>query len=149
MEFYIKSYNELCKEELYEILKVRNEVFVVEQECPYQDCDGKDKHAYHLYIIENNKIIGYLRILNKGISYDEVSIGRVLVHKNHRNKGIGRKLMQKAIDHILNEMKEYDIRISAQVYLLDFYSSLGFKTTSKEYLEDDIPHIEMLYSKTK
>ncbi len=145
MEWKIKRFGDLKIEEVYGILKARNEVFVVEQQCTYQDCDGKDKWAYHLYLEENGEIIAYLRILYKGILFDEITIGRVLVSKIHRRRNIGRDMMIKAIRFIEEELNENAIRISAQLYLVDFYTSLGFKQVSDEYLEDDIPHIEMLY----
>lgn len=145
MKWIIKKFKELKTEELYNILKIRNEVFVVEQQCAYQDCDGKDKFSYHLFLEENGQIIAYLRILEKGTSYDEISIGRVLVCKEHRGKGLAKEMMLKAIDFIKNALNERDIRISAQSYLLNFYSSFGFQEVSEEYLEDDILHIEMLH----
>ncbi|MGJ0908942.1 GNAT family N-acetyltransferase [Clostridium botulinum] len=147
MNFKIKKFNELSVEEIYEILKIRNEVFIVEQECPYEDCDGKDKNAYHLFYMGEGKVIFYLRILEKGLSYDEISIGRVLVDKDYRGKGLARKSILQAIDFIQNNLKENSIRISAQHYLMDFYKSFGFKPVSEVYLEDNIPHIEMLYRK--
>ncbi|MCR1975207.1 GNAT family N-acetyltransferase [Clostridium sporogenes] len=147
MNFKIKKFNELTVEEIYEILKIRNEVFIVEQECPYEDCDGKDKNAYHLFYMEEGKVISYLRILEKGLSYDEISIGRVLVNKDYRGKGLARKSILQAIYFIRNDLKENSIRISAQHYLMDFYKSFGFEPVSEVYLEDNILHIEMLYKK--
>lgn len=146
MEWNIKRFNQLSIEEIYEILQIRNEVFVVEQKCAYQDCDGKDKHSYHLFYSHKGKIVSYLRILEKGISYKEISIGRVLTKKEYRNKGLIRKGMLKAINFIEENLGENSIRISAQEYLKEFYKSLGFKEVSKVYLEDNIPHVEMLYS---
>lgn len=96
---------------------------------------------------DNGIIIAYLRILEKGISYDEISIGRVLINKDYRGKGLARKLMLKAIEFIENNINEKEIKISAQAYLLDFYRSLGFNEVSEVYLEDNIPHIDMLYKK--
>ena len=145
MNWQIKKYNELTTDEIYEILRVRNEVFVVEQKCPYQDCDSKDKSAYHLFSMEDGNIISYLRVLEKGISYKEISIGRVLVAKNARGKGLAKEGISKAINFIRNNLKEASIRISAQAYLISFYKTLGFSEVSEVYLEDDIPHIEMLY----
>ncbi|KEI76324.1 GNAT family N-acetyltransferase [Clostridium botulinum] len=147
MEWKLKKFKELSVEEMYEILRVRNQVFIVEQECPYQDIDYKDKNAYHLFAHDNGIIIAYLRILEKGISYDEISIGRVLINKDYRGKGLARKLMLKAIEFIENNMNENEIKISAQAYLLDFYRSLGFNEVSEVYLEDNIPHIDMLHKK--
>lgn len=147
MNWKIKKFNELNVEEIYKILALRNEVFIVEQECPYLDCDDKDLNSYHLFSEENGEIVAYLRILEKGVSYDEISIGRVAVKKIRRGKGISRKMMLKAIEFIENNLSEDTIKIQAQAYLLNFYSSLGFKAVSQEYLEDDIPHIDMLYKK--
>ncbi len=147
MNWEIKKFKELKVEELYEILRIRNTVFVIEQQCIYQDVDDKDKNAYHLFAMENGKVVAYLRILGKGISYREVSIGRVLTNNNYRGKGLGKELMLKAIHFIENDLKEETIRISAQEYLLNFYGSLGFKSVSDMYIEDDIPHVEMLYKK--
>lgn len=147
MNWKIKKFNELNIEEIYKILALRNEIFIVEQECPYLDCDDKDLNSYHLFLRENGEIVSYLRILEKGVSYDEISIGRVAVKKSYRGKGISRKMMQKAIEFIENNLSENTIKIQAQAYLLDFYSSLGFKAVSDEYLEDNIPHIDMIYKK--
>lgn len=147
MNWELKKFDDLKVEEIYKILKIRNEVFIVEQQCAYQDCDGKDENSYHLFLRDNDKIIAYLRILKKGVSYDEISIGRVLVHKDYRGKGISRELMLKAINYIEVNLNEKEIKIQAQSYLVNFYRSLGFKEVSNEYLEDNIPHMDMLYKK--
>lgn len=147
MQFIKKKFDELTTNELYEILQVRNKVFVVEQECYYQDCDGKDEEAIHFLAINKNKIIGYLRILPKELAYEEVAIGRVLVIKEYRGKKIAVKLMTEAISYISNVLGEDEIRISAQLYLKKFYEELGFEQASEEYLEDNIKHMEMFYSK--
>ncbi len=147
MQWYIKEFKELDTNEIYEILKLRSEVFIVEQQCVYQDIDGKDDSSYHLFALDKGMIAAYLRILEKGSSYNEISIGRVLIAKNYRGKGLGRELMLKAIDFIDNTIKEDAIRISAQEYLVKFYRDLGFDIVSDVYLEDGIPHIEMLYEK--
>ncbi|WP_251859876.1 GNAT family N-acetyltransferase [Clostridium sp. Marseille-Q2269] len=146
MGWNLKKFNELTTEEIYEILRVRNQVFVVEQECAYEDCDGKDKSSYHLFYMEEGKVISYVRILPKGLTFHEISIGRVLVNKDYRGKGFARQNISKAIEFVENNLKENSIRISAQHYLLEFYKSFGFKPVSEVYLEDDIPHIEMLYN---
>ena len=145
MNWKIKKFKELNIEELYKILALRNEVFIVEQECPYLDCDDKDFNSYHLFSEENGEIVSYLRIIENENS--QISIGRVIVRKNYRKKGIAREMMLKAIEFVVNNLKEDVIKIQAQAYLLDFYSSLGFKATSDEYLEDNIPHIDMIYKK--
>jgi len=139
----VKHYDLLTKDELYEIMQLRNEVFVVEQNCVYQDIDGKDTTAFHLCYYDKDELVGYLRILNRGASYDEVSIGRVIVKASHRDKKIGRVIMVESIDYIKTVLNEPTIRISAQAYLKKFYTSLGFEVVSDEYLEDNIPHIEM------
>lgn len=146
MLWQLKKFEELTSEEVYEILKIRTEVFIVEQNCPYQDSDYKDQSSYHLFSRENNKIVAYLRILEKGVSYDEISIGRVLVVKEYRGKSLAKELMLNAIKFIENTLKENEIKISAQAYLIDFYRSVGFKEVSEIYLEDDIPHVDMFYS---
>lgn len=145
MGWELKKFDELSIEEIYEILKLRNEVFIVEQKCAYQDCDGKDKQAYHLFLTNNGEIASYLRILNKGVSYNEVSIGRVLVNTKYRKRNLARETMVRAIKFIQEELYETEIRIEAQAYLIEFYKSLGFKEVSEVFLEDNIPHIEMLY----
>lgn len=144
MNWYIKKFEELTVKELYEILRVRSEVFVVEQNCVYQDCDNKDKYAYHLFAIENKDIVAYLRILEKSVSYKEVSIGRVLSSEKHRRMGLGREAMLRAILFIKNSLNENKIRISAQEYAAPFYEGIGFEIASGYYLEDDITHVEML-----
>ena len=145
MQWKIKEFDKLNVEEVYEILKLRSEVFVVEQQCIYEDCDDKDKRSYHLFGEDNGKIVAYLRILEKGISYDEISIGRVLTNKQYRGRGLAKQMMLKAIEFIESSLNEKTIRISAQEYLLNFYSSLRFVKVSEVYLEDNIPHVEMLY----
>ncbi|MGM0409539.1 MAG: GNAT family N-acetyltransferase [Bacillota bacterium] len=147
MKWKIKKINEINSNKLYEILKARVDVFVVEQECPYPELDGKDKNSFHLWAEEEGEIIAYSRILPPGVSYEETSIGRVLVKIDYRGNGIGRKLMNKTLDYILNEMGKTEIRISAQERLVDFYESLGFEQVSEMYLEDDIPHVEMYFQK--
>jgi len=144
MEFTIKSFEELTTCELYEIIKERINVFILEQNCVYPECDGKDYQAWHVQAKEDHRLAGYLRILPPGVSFAEASIGRVLVGKDFRNQGVARSLMNLAIEYILTEMKEKQIRISAQAYLEKFYTSLGFQKVSDVYLEDNIPHIEMV-----
>lgn len=147
MNWHVKEFNQLTTKELYEILKVRAEVFVVEQQCIFQELDSKDEVSYHLFIEDNSEIIAYLRILPPNISYSEAAIGRVLTKAEHRKKGISRKLVQNAINFVTDSLGEQTIRISAQAYLLKFYNDLGFESVSEVYLEDGIEHIEMLYKK--
>ncbi|NOH16965.1 GNAT family N-acetyltransferase [Clostridium cochlearium] len=148
MNWHVKKFEELKCEEIYKILQIRNKIFIVEQKCAYQDCDGRDKKSYHLYLEDKGEIISYSRILPRKVSYNEVSIGRVLVNKNYRGTGIARKMMIKAINFIEKNLGEKEIKIQAQCYLINFYKSLGFKEISNEYLEDNIPHIDMLYKKS-
>lgn len=143
----LKAFKELTILELYEILKLRNQVFVVEQNCPYQDLDDKDKVSYHIFKWDNNKITAYSRIIPQDVSYKEASIGRVAIDLEFRQKGIGVELMNYSIQNCISIYNCDSIRISAQSYLKLFYERLGFLQTSDEYLEDGIPHIEMLYKK--
>lgn len=145
MEIQIKHYTELSLDEFHDIIALRIMVFVVEQNCPYQELDGKDKDAYHMTVSENGIVVGTLRILKKGVSYQEVSIGRVVSHPAHRDRKLGYLLMNEAIRFVEDNMKEKAIRLSAQTHLLPFYQRMNFKSTGKEYLEDGIPHTEMIY----
>lgn len=144
MKITVFKYQDLSPDRLYEILKLRSEVFVVEQKCAYQDLDNKDEKALHLVGEENNKIIAYTRIFKKGDFFKYSSIGRVLVKKDYRNKNYGRKIMKSSIDRLKKDPKEEKIELSAQKYLLKFYSELGFEKVGEEYLEDNIPHVKMI-----
>jgi ElaA protein len=139
----IKSFEELSANELYDIMRLRSEIFVVEQNCVYLDLDGKDKVALHLYGEFEGKIVAYSRLFNPGISFENASIGRVVVDANYRERKWGHDLMREAIAGIKNHFGESKITIGAQLYLKKFYESHGFVQTSEMYLEDDIPHIEM------
>ncbi len=143
--WHIKRFNELSTGELYQILQLRNEVFVVEQNCIYQDADTKDYIAYHLFQEKDHKIIAYARLFKSGDYFDKASIGRVVVQPDFRKQNLGKKLMQKAIQFLTETLNETFIEISAQTYLLKFYNDLGFKPTGAEYLEDGLPHIRMIY----
>ena len=147
MQWEIKAFDQLSLQELYTILTLRTNVFVVEQACPYPEVDGKDPNCLHLLGTINGELVAYLRILQAGLRYDEVSIGRVVIKPSHRGKGLGRLMMEQAIHCITNEWKESQIKIGAQAYLEKFYQSLGFEPVSEVYLEDDIPHLDMLYTK--
>ena len=147
MQWEIKSFDQLSLQELYTILTLRTNVFVIEQACPYPEVDGKDPNCLHLLGTINGELVAYLRILPAGLRYDKVSIGRVVIKPSHRGKGLGRLMMEQAIHYITNEWKESQIIIGAQAYLEKFYQSLGFEPVSEVYLEDDIPHLDMLYSK--
>lgn len=139
-----KGFNELSAEEMYTVLCVRQEVFVLEQECLYLDADGKDRKSFHLMGFDGNELMAYARIVEPGISYEEVSIGRILSSKNARGTGAGVELMNQALTRIELMYGKVPVRISAQSYLEKFYKKFGFEPTGKEYLEDEIPHMEML-----
>lgn len=141
----IKSFEGLTNKELYNILRLRAEVFVVEQNCPYLDLDGKDAYSFHLMgINEKNKLIAYARLLPADISFKEVSIGRVVTSPAARRTGAGVDLMQNAIQAIAEKFGRVPVRIGAQLYLKKFYERFGFVQDSAMYLEDGIEHIEML-----
>lgn len=144
MKLTFKAFDELTNTELYEILQLRSEIFVVEQNCVYNDLDGLDQKAWHLYATENDHIIGYVRLSKPGTRFKTASIGRVVTREAYRRKGISTLLMKKAIEHIEEEWGENMISLSAQKYLRIFYESLGFKVVSDVYLEDGIPHFKML-----
>ena len=141
----IKKFNELTINELYELLKLRAEVFIVEQKCIFNDIDDKDLKSIHIMIKTNNKIEAYLRVLEPGVSYSNSSVGRVLVAKDSRKNGLARKIVKEGINYIINNFQNKNITIGAQEYLKDFYESLGFKAISQVYLEDGIPHLDMVY----
>jgi len=139
-----KSFSELTTNELYEILQLRSEVFVVEQDCVYQDIDFKDQKALHIIGLKNNKIIAYTRIFKPNDYFQEASIGRVVVAKNERKFGYGHIIMKYSIEAVKSFFNESIIKISAQKYLKEFYQSHEFIQVGKEYLEDGIPHIGMI-----
>ena len=143
VKIVVKKFNDLSLEELYSLLQLRSEVFVVEQECVYQDIDEKDYKSLHVIFKKGNKIIAYTRLFNKGQYFKEASIGRVVVVKNLRHLNYGSEIMRVSIKAIQEHFNTNKIKISAQLYLEDFYNSFGFKTIGKSYLEDGIPHIEM------
>ncbi len=144
MNFITKSFSELTTTELYKILQLRSEVFVVEQDCVYQDLDFKDQKALHVFGVKNDIIIAYTRIFKAGYYFDNASIGRVIVVASERKYGYGHDLMKASIKAIKDNFKVDEITISAQVYLKKFYESHQFKQEGVAYLEDGIPHIEML-----
>ncbi len=145
LKWKFNYYNELSIDELYAILQLRSEVFVVEQNCIYQDADSKDSTSFHLSGWDGGTLVAYCRILPPGASYKEASIGRVVSSPHYRNKGYGKQLMKEAIIHTLTQFNCKTIKISAQLYLQKFYEQLGFLQISESYLEDNIPHIEMLF----
>jgi ElaA protein len=143
IQWKIKPFKALSASEMYSLLQLRSQVFVVEQNCVYQDIDGKDYKALHLMGEYNGKIVAYCRLFKSGDYFQEASIGRVVIDANYRDKKWGHEMMKQAIAGIETHFKETKIIISAQLYLQKFYESHGFVQTSEMYLEDDIPHIEM------
>jgi ElaA protein len=146
LEIQIKTFQELTTQELYEVLQLRSEVFVVEQDCVYQDIDGKDQKALHVLGYKNYKLVAYTRIFKPGHYFKEASIGRVVVVKNERQYKYGYDIMNASIKAVNNHLNERIIKISAQAHLKNFYTKLGFKAEGEEYLEDNIPHIAMIKS---
>jgi len=143
MNFIAKYFSELNTTELYEILQLRSEVFVVEQDCVYQDIDFKDQKSLHIIGYKNNKIVAYTRIFKPGDYFDNASIGRVLVVASERKYGLGHELMKASITAIKKHFKVTKITVSAQKYLKKFYETHLFTQIGEEYLEDGIPHIRM------
>ena len=144
MEFILKTFSQLTNSELYEILRLRSEIFVVEQNCVYQDLDNLDQEAFHFLVINEGEIVAYVRMLKPGTRFPEASIGRVVTKIDYRNQGISTLLIRKAIQTIHNDWKANKIKISAQKYLQRFYESLGFVAVTDEYSEDGIPHLGMI-----
>ena len=143
MEKVIKKFDELTLNELYDILKLRVDIFVVEQNCPYGELDNKDKESIHIFYRENGEITAYLRIIPKFLSYESVSMGRICVKQEFRSRKLGREIVKDAINYIEKDLKEYIITIGAQEYLKDFYVSFDFKPVSDVYDEDGIKHLDM------
>lgn len=149
VQWIIKEFDELTLCELYEILRLRNEIFVVEQQCVYQDIDDKDKDSYHIFSMDEDKICSYVRVLKPFVNYNEVSLGRVLTSQKYRRRSLSKTNITLALDFIKISLGENKVRISAQEHLIDFYGALGFKKVSECYLEDGIPHVEMLLNLSK
>lgn len=142
MEVFVKKFDELSACELYEILKLRSEVFVVEQNCVYLDLDDKDKSAWHVWISSGDEVVACARVLDVNVSYkDSLSIGRVV--SKYRGVGLGSAVMEAAIEVALQKYGKLSITISAQKYATEFYEKFGFKVSSEPYLEDDILHVKM------
>lgn len=143
-QIYRKFFNDLLPQELYAIMQLRNEVFVLEQHCIYQDADNRDPHCHHLMIWDGDKLVAYARLLPEGLAYDEMSIGRVISSPQYRRTGAGKLLLENAINSCYELFGRGPIMIGAQLYLKKFYESFGFVKVSEVYLEDDIEHIKML-----
>ncbi|MCC8169231.1 MAG: GNAT family N-acetyltransferase [Oscillospiraceae bacterium] len=142
MELIIKKFKELTVEELYEIIKARVDIFVVEQNYPYRELDDKDKNSYHMFFKDEDSIAAYLRVVDRGVSFDEVSIGRVLTVK--RGCGLGGKILAEGIKLAKEKLGAETIRIEAQTYAKGFYEKAGFEQSSAEFTLDGIPHMQML-----
>jgi ElaA protein len=150
LNWYIFKWGELNAQDLYDLLALRSAVFVVEQNCPYQDLDGKDQKSDHIFARDKDgELIACARIVYPGISYSEWSIGRVATAMKVRGSGTGKLLMEQCMNYLIQECDAGGIRISAQEYLLKFYEGFGFEQVSESYLEDDIPHVEMLFVNSK
>ena len=143
MEVSIKHFSELSRDELFDIYKLRVSVFVVEQQCPYQEVDDGDRSAYHVFMKDEEGIQAYLRILPAGVSFDQVSLGRVIAVK--RRRGLGTRIVLKGIKAARELLDAREIKIEAQVYAKELYEKIGFVQTSEEFLEDGIPHVEMVW----
>lgn len=143
-DWILKKFDDLSPHELYAIIKLRNEVFVVEQDCVFQDADDKDQPSFHLMGMNGSKLLAYSRIVPPGIAYKEPSIGRVVSSPSLRGTGIGKELMTQSIESLFKLFGHSPIKIGAQVYLLKFYASFGFNPSGAIYLEDGIEHITML-----
>lgn len=141
-----KTFKQLTLDELYAVLQLRSEIFVVEQDCVYQDIDGKDQKALHVLGFKDKKLVAYTRIFKQGDYFKEASIGRVIVAKNERKHQYGYDIMNASLKAVETYFDTNLITISAQVYLINFYHNLGFKCIGESYLEDGIPHIQMLKS---
>lgn len=148
MQTIIKPFSDLSLDEFHDITALRISVFVVEQNCPYQELDGKDKIADHIIVKQNDQIIGTARILPPGVAYEEPAIGRVVSNEKYRNLKIGHELMRVSMDYLLKKYGSKKARLSAQTHLVHFYAKHGFVSTGKEYLEDGIPHTEMVFQET-
>jgi len=144
MTWSYKKFDALTPHELYAIMQLRNQVFVVEQNCVFQDADNKDFYCYHVMCMKDHKLVAYARIVPPGIAYVETSIGRVVTSPSERSKGIGNILLQKTLQIIYSLYGKVAVKIGAQLYLKKFYESFAFKQTSDIYIEDDIQHIEMM-----
>ncbi|QDQ01078.1 GNAT family N-acetyltransferase [Lysinibacillus fusiformis] len=149
MSWKIQTYNELTTEELYKIIQLRVNVFIVEQQTCYEDLDNHDQNSIHLSYVKDGKIFAYARLLPPGEKFDMASIGRVITNQEVRGTGMGKEMVQLAIKTIEKEWPGSEIFIQAQAYLEDFYGSFGFKQVSEAYIYDSLPHLDMLYKAKK
>ncbi|TQR21489.1 GNAT family N-acetyltransferase [Psychrobacillus vulpis] len=149
MTWKLLKFDEFDVRRLYEVLKLRVDVFVVEQNCAYPELDSYDEKSLHLMYIEEDEVVAYCRLIPDGDKYDKCSIGRVIIKQKARGTGMARKLMHRAIDEAENAWNVDTIKLSAQSHLQDFYGSIGFIKNSEEYDEDGIPHVDMIRKKVK
>ncbi|GAA0431430.1 GNAT family N-acetyltransferase [Lentibacillus halophilus] len=145
MEWYVKTFNELSNDELYAILKLRMDIFVMEQNCMYSELDNYDQTSFHYFLKDGHEIVANVRILPAETKFPEASIGRVVVNPKYRGNGYGQQIMRKSIDYMTTVLAEPCIKIQGQKHLERFYTELGFRRTSESYLEDGIPHIDMVW----
>lgn len=150
LNWQFKHYNDLSLNEFHDILALRIKVFVVEQNCPYQELDGKDKKSYHL-ICRNGKgeLVGTMRILPQGVAYEDVGFGRIVLDESARGEKEGHQMVEEALEFCKAEFGDVPIYLSGQKHLEAFYNKHNFKSTGKEYLEDGIPHVEMCFNDKK
>lgn len=146
MDIQVKSFDELTKNELYVLLRLRSDVFIVEQDCPYPDVDGKDLKALHVLGWDEDTLVAYARCFKPGDYFEEAAIGRLIVRENYRRLGYGHEITKASIKAVKTRIKAERVKISAQTYLVIFYESHGFKTIGEKYMEDGIPHIAMIKS---
>ena len=147
--FIWHDFDSISKEQLYDVLSLRQRVFIIEQDCFYEDLDYCDQEANHLLLYKDNKLIGYSRVFAPGIKYDAASIGRIVTDLGFRGKGYGKDITQESIQFLKNNYPGSNISISAQYRLVDFYKDLGFEREGSVYLEDDIDHIKMTLKANK
>jgi ElaA protein len=144
LQWHFCHFHELTAAQIHGILSLRCEIFIVEQNCAYQDPDHKDEKSWHLFVTEGKECVGCIRVIPPGVSYPEASVGRFVVKKTYRNSGLGTSLLKRAFAECAILFPGASIRASGQLYLKEFYLSMGFEAVSEVYLEDDIPHIELL-----
>ncbi len=144
LSWKVIPFDSLTRDQLYELMVLRQEIFIVEQDCPYLDADGKDQKSLHLMGYHEDKLAACARLVKPGVSYEEPSIGRIVTSAAFRGKGLGKELMRVALAEMERHFGPLPIRISGQLYLQKFYEGFGFAVVGEQYLEDNIPHIEML-----
>lgn len=145
MKWSNRKFDDLSGRDVYEILRLRVDIFIVEQACPYHEADGNDYEAIHVCCEDSRGLAAYARLLPAGVKYERPSIGRVIVRRDVRGEGIAHTLMERALDFMLREWKPKDIQLQAQTHLVKFYNGHGFTEISEPYEDDGIPHVDMIY----